>query len=247
MSTWADLITASLKRINVLQANESPSPEDQADAFLRLQDLMESWQTERLTQAYILRTTWTITSTKGTLASPYTVGTGGDINVLRPVIIDHVNYQDTSVTPTLERPLSYLTDDAWAAIPQKNLTGALPVACYYNPTYASGLGSIYLWMIPTQANLQGVLYAPSATATPVNLTDTVLLPPGYKRFIRENLAVELATEFLQNVPVDPTLVHSAMESKAQIKVANMRPLDMSIDAALTLRNGIYDINADVNR
>lgn len=244
MSTWSDLITSSFQRINFIQANEAPTADDMADAFTLLQELVESWQTQRLAAPYILRTTWTITSTKGTLASPYTVGTGGDINRVKPLYIDRVKYQDTSLSTTTEYDLTYLTDSAWASIPQKNLTSTLPVAAYYNPTYAtSGYGSLYLWMVPTQSNLQGVLYAPAATATPVNLSDTVTLPAGYKRFYRENLALELATTFLQNVPIDPQLRLSAAEAKADIKRANMRPLDMNIDPAL-VSTGHYDIQSD---
>lgn len=242
--TWNDVVTASLKRINVIQANETPSPTDAADAFLRLQDWVESiLQNDALTIPFLNRTTWTISATKGTLASPYTVGTGGDVSFLRPTILDDIRYQDTSTSPTTERSLVVLTDDAWEKIPQKNLTATLPQYAYYNPTYASSLGSLYLWPVPSQSNLQGVLYSPAGIAKPAALTDTILLPPGYLRFIRDNLAVELASEWRDSLPADPGLIKSAAESKAAIKRINMRPLDMTIDNALTSpKRGCYDIN-----
>ena len=241
--TVADLITAAMRRINALQENEQPTAAALEDGFQRLNDLMESWQTERLTIPYILRTTWTISSTKGTLASPYTVGSGGDIDVARPTFIDDIRYQDTSLSPTYEYPLVSLTDKEWQAIPQKNLTSPLPVYAYYNPTYANYLGSLYLWMVPTSATLQGVLYAPAQVAGFGSTATTIILPPGYQRFMRDNLAVELQPEFLQNVPIDPSLRASAIESKANIKRRNTRSNDMLTP---TFSRGIYSINADVN-
>lgn len=241
--TVRDLITAALRRINVLQAGAVPTPEDLADAFLRLQDLMDAWQTERLTIPFVQRTTWTITSTKGTLALPYTVGTGGDVNVLRPTIINWIRYQDTSVSPTAEYSLQMLTDDEWAAIQQKNLTSPLPVAAYYNPTYASNLGSLYLWQVPTSTTLQGVLYAPAGIAKFGSVDDVIILPPGYSRFIRENLAVELSGEWRDSLPPDPILIHAALESKANIKRINMRPLEI-LSYGIFDSRGVYDINSD---
>ena len=232
--TVSELITAAFRRINVIEANEAPMAQDFADAFARFNDWIDSvCQNERLLIHKITRTTWTISSTEGTIANPYTVGSGGDINIARPTFIDHVNFQDTSVSPTIEYPLTPLTDDAWAAIPQKNLTSTLPSAWYYNPTYATsaGYGNLYLWMVPTQSNLQGVLYAPQQVTQFSALTDTILLPPGYLRMLRDNLAVELAPEWNQGIPIDPGIVRSAAESMAMVKRANMRVMDLSIDAA----------------
>lgn len=227
-------------------AGEEPSAQDAGDAFLRLQDLMESWQTERLTIPYVLRTTWTITSVKGTLAAPYTVGVGGDINVIRPASHAHITglaYQNTSLTPVAEIPLDLYTDDGWRDQALKNQTGALPVAAYYNPTYAAGFGSLYLTPIPSTANLQGVFYAQAPVAKPVLATDVIILPAGYFRFIRDNLALELAPEFRPGLRTDPLLIKAAADSKANIKNANFRTRDMSLDPAL-VGGGGYDIETD---
>lgn len=246
--TVADLITASLRRINSLQAGEVPSPEDLADAFLRLNALMGKWRLRRLTIPYILRTTWTISSTKGTLASPYTVGTGGDINVARPPQPNEivVKFQDTSVSPTLEYPLTKFTDEAWEAIPQKNLTSTLPSGYYYSPTYAGSLGSLYLWMVPTQSNLQGVLYAPAGVANFTATSDSIVLPDGYDAFLEDQLAIDLWPIFREGDPMDQQLVQNAKDSEDAIKIANVRMLDMAMDPAVLVNGmgGHYDINSD---
>jgi hypothetical protein len=243
--TVADLIGNALQRINVVQAGESPSPDDQADAFARLNQLMGKWRLRRLTIPYTLRTTWNLTSTKGTLASPYTVGTAGDINILRPPQPNQlvVRYQDTTVSPTLELPLTKLDDEAWEKIPQKNLTSTLPTCYYYNPTYASGFGSLYLWMVPTQASLQGVIYSPAGVANFSAVSDTITLPDGYDTFIQDSLSVDLWPMFREGQQIDPVLIQSARDSEDAIKTANLRMVDLTLDPAFT-SGGYYDIQSD---
>lgn len=245
--TWADLIRRSFRRLNVGMAGEEPRPLDQADAFVLLQAWVDSLATEKLTIPYILRTVWTITATKGTLAVPYTVGLGGDINVARPgdsKFISAIKYQDTSLTPIQERPLFVYNDDQWAAQNIKGLTGTLPSAAYYNPTFAAGFGSLYLTPIPSQANLQGLFYAKAALAKPIAVTDVIVLPTGYERFIRDNFALELAPEYRPGLPLDRGLVRSAASSRLNIENANTRPLEMTLDPAVTVGCGGYNIFTD---
>jgi hypothetical protein len=243
----SDIITSALQRINVLQAGEVPSGEDMTDAFTTLNSLMGQWRLQRLTVPYLARTVWNLTAGKGKIGNPYTVGTGGDVNIARPSQPNSivVRYQDTSVTPTLERPLTPLTDDAWAAIPQKDLTSPLPSNYYYQPTYTGSLGSLYLWLVPTSATLQGVIYAPAGMSNFAAVTDTIILPDGYDHFITENLAVHLAPEFRENLPIDPTIKESAEDAMRWVKTANFRMMDLSVDAALTTKHGFrYSILSD---
>src|SRR5258705_358134 len=94
-TTVRRLITAALKRINVIQENETPGAEMMADSFERFNDLVDSiCSNERLLIYSITRTTWTIVSGTQT----YTVGPSGTVNITRPQYIDHINYQDTSLS-----------------------------------------------------------------------------------------------------------------------------------------------------
>lgn len=223
-----DLCTAALSRINVIESNQAPPADLLKIAFDRFNDLVDNvCANERLTIYSITETTFTITNGKQT----YTLGTGGDISVVRPVFIDHWTFTDSAFSPAFERPLVVLTDDAWTAIPIKTSTSPYPTYAYYNPTFTSGaLGTLKLWPVPTSTTLTGNVYAPAAVTRFASLTDTIALPPGYNRFLRDNLAVELAGELGENTPVDPRLLASARESKANIKRANIRLNDMTIDA-----------------
>jgi len=233
--TTRDLIAAALKRIGVLDAAETPAPADQADVLQRLNDLIDGWATERLTIYTTTRTTWPLVANQAS----YTIGIGGDVNVARPVFIENLRFQDSSVTPSLEMFLAPLTDDAYAAIPQKGLTAVYPNSYYYNPTYP--FGTVTFWMIPNVSYLQGVMYAATAVSE-LGLNDTIALPPGYRRFLRDNLAVEVAPEF--DVEPSQTLVMAAMESKANIKRANIRLQDLHVDPILRPRMGAYNIYSD---
>jgi hypothetical protein len=241
MATYLDLITASLKRIGVVGAGQTPSSEDASDALLRLNAMLDSFATERLVVPSITRTTWTIVS--GTAA--YTVGASGTVNVTRPVFIQDVRFIDTSQDPDLEMGLTMLTDQAYANIPQKASTAPFPTCWYYNPTYTStGFGTLTFWPVPTSATLQGVLYAPAALAQVAAVGTTMLLQPGYQWFLQENLAVACAPEW--GVPVPPELRESAREAKANIKRANIRIVEQATweGAMLGGRGYGYNILSD---
>lgn len=242
--TVSQLITAALQDLRVLQVGESASANDAAYGLNRLNDWINGLATEGLTVYSRVRTTWTISS-----ASNYTIGTGATINCARPtgpMAIENVGFQDTSVSPTIEYNLGpVLTEDAYAGIAQKALTSVYPQSVYYNPTFSSGFGLIYLWPIPTSSTLQGVIY----TQVPVDefsaLADTISLPPGYRRFLRTGLAKELASAF--DSPLTPDLQQAAIESKADIKRANQRLMDLSSGVAGILFGGAgphYNIYSD---
>jgi hypothetical protein len=242
--TVSELITASMQDLRILQVSETASANDAAYALARLNDWINSMATEGLTIYGQARTTWTIST-----AASYTIGAGGVINCARPtgpMGITNIGFQDTSVSPTIEYNLgTALTEDAYAGIAQKALTSVYPQAAYYNPTFTSGLGLIYLWPIPTSTTLQGVIYTPVPVSEFTAISDTISLPPGYRRFLRTGLAKEIAAAF--DAPLTPDLQQAAMESKADIKRANQRLSDLSSGVAGLLFGGAgphYNIYSD---
>lgn len=224
MATVQDWVTEALEELGLIGAGDTPSSADSDFAFRRFNRFIDRCKAERMAYPLpLVRTTWTITQT-----ASFTVGSGGTVNVARPVYVDHVSYQDPALSTPEEIPLTPLTDDAYAAWPMKTQTSTLPTAFYYSPTFASSLATLYLLPIAT-TSLTGVLYAPSPVAEYAALTTSVVLPPGYHEFFVTNLAVALASGF--KVPVDPELRERARESKATVKRSNTRLMDMSIEAA----------------
>jgi len=232
--TVSELITASLQDLRVLQVGETVSANDATFALDRLNDWINGLANEGLTVYAQARTTWTIST-----AASYTIPTG-------PMDITNIGFQDTSVSPTIEYNLGpVLTEDAYAGIAQKGLTSVYPQAAYYNPTWTSGLGLIYLWPLPTSTTLQGVIYTPVPVAEFASLSTTISLPPGYRRFLRTGLAKELSSAF--DAPLTAEQQQAAMESKADIKRANQRLTDMSSGVSGMLFGGAgphYNIYSD---
>lgn len=239
----SDLLTAALKRVNVVQAGQVANGDDLRDCFDFANLWMDSMANERLMIPYVGRTAFTITTAKGTPTNPYTVGTGGDISLAKPVFMDDgLNFYDTSVSPINEIPINLLTQSAYQGLVQKTQTGTYPIYGHYNATYASGLGSLFLNPIPTSSTLIGVLYSPAAVQQFTSLSQTLVLPPGYKFFMQENLAVFFASTFRENLPVDPELKESARATKRNIKAINVPMTDLSIDAGALLPGRGYRSN-----
>jgi hypothetical protein len=227
MATIGDVITASLQDLGLVSASESPSADDSALALSRVNDWIDGLATQNLTVYTNARTTWTITSGK----TSYTVGTGGDVSCTRPIAptdILNIGYQDTSVSPVQEYLLGRpLTEDGYAALTPKSLTATYPQYWYYNPTFASSLGTLTPWPVPTSSTLQGVIYTPVPVTEFTGLTDTILLPPGYRRYYRTSLALELAPSF--SVVPSPGLQQIANEAATEVKRSNQRLMDLSLD------------------
>jgi hypothetical protein len=77
------------------------------------------------------------------------------------------------------------------------------------------------------------------------ISDTIALPPGYRRFMRTNLAKELASAF--DSPLTPDIQQAAAESKADVKRANERLMDLSSGVAGLIFGGAgphYNIYSD---
>lgn len=224
MATVRDVAIDALTELGVLAAGET-IPADEAAAVLRaVNRMVDQMAAERLAIYTVTRNTWTITASNLT---PYTVGTGGTINIARPVYVEAVCFVDTSLPKPVEfPPLVQYTDDEWQRVSIKALTSTYPRACYYNPTFP--LGTLNLWPIPTVATLQGILYAPQAVTEFASLDTTVSLPPGYRRMLVKNLAMEMAPSY-EKQP-HPLLVQQASESKATVKRSNVRPSEIQFGA-----------------
>ena len=233
--TAADAIADAMSDLGILAAGETPAADDVVAGLRSLNRLVDGWAAERLLIYTVTRSTWTIVSNTAT----YTVGPGGDINMARPVPINHVRYYDTAFTPLIERELSPLTDDAWALLKAKGQTNNIPTLYYYNSTYP--LGTLTLWPIPQSTSLVGLVYAPEAVAEFTDPTTTIILPPGYRRMIVKNLAVELASSYGKEA--GPSVQQAADESMAVVMRANKHIIDLSFppDALVPSSKKFYNI------
>jgi hypothetical protein len=225
MATVRDCVTDALRELGVLAAGEVASADDEIAGLAALNRLVDMWAAERLQIYTNSRNLFTIVS--GT--ADYEVGPTTVTGCIMPfpMFVEHVNYLDSAINPSLEYQLQPLTNDAWARVPIKTLQSPRPTCYYWNATFP--LGTLTLWPVPTAATLQGVLYAPEQVAEFSGLSTTIVLPPGYRRMIVKNLAVELSPSYER--PASQELTRQAMESVSVVKRSNIQLMDMQIELA----------------
>ena len=231
VSTVADICRGALQALGVLASGEVMSAADGDLALELLNGLLDQWAADNRAIYFSTRTVKAITPSDGS----YTVGAGGDVDIVRPVFLDDVRLIDTAPTPDLETPLLQLTDAAYREWPNKALENTMPQAWWYNPTFSTARGTLELLPIPTGTTLQFALYSPTAVARQAALTSAFSLPPGYERMLRTNLALELAAPFESQVSAG--LAKAAAESMGVVKRANARPAELKLDPAALIGVG----------
>lgn len=218
MDTVRDLIGGSLRLIGAIDPGESPDPEETNDALGTFNDFLDALGVERLMLPFTASVQYATIPTQAS----YSVGPGADWNGIRP--------QDV-ITATLrvgnvDVPLTKMSLDQYSDIPVKTTLSPQPQYFYYEAQYP--LGRFVLFPIPTV--IVGVIITQQALFQQVTL-DTVIttLPPGYRRMLRYNLALELAPEY-SRATVSAQVRSIAADSKAKIKGANSVSLDASFDS-----------------
>lgn len=234
-------IEAALKRIGVIAQGESVSANDATDSLKRLNEWIDGLGTHRLTMHYVARTTKVLAA--GTAS--YTIGSGGSINLVRPVFIDHVGLIiDNTADPVTEIPITLFSDQQWQAIAQKDFDSTLSQGIYYDHNFnASSFGLVYPWPIPTVGTTSLVLYTPGAGVSEfADLTTEYVFPQGWRRALGKNLIVELADEF--GKPISGTMQADAADALADVKRVNLRMPEMGLDPMFSGTGAYYDIETD---
>ena len=210
MATGATIIDGALRKLGQIEAGETPTTDEYADALEALNDILDSLNNERLV-CFALQTE-TLTLVNGD--NSYTVGTSGDLNTTRPVEIVSAYV----VSGYISYPVEIISEEEYAEIPDKTTTADWPTHMVYRPTIASSLGNVVVYPTPNgTATLKlvtrVVLSSVATTAT------TVTLPPGWNRYLTNQLAIEIAPEY-ETTP-SPSVLKAASEALAGIKKANL--------------------------
>lgn len=218
MSTVSDLIKGSLRLIGAIAQGETPSSNASADALSALNDMLESWSNDGFLIYHQVIESLTLTAS----TASYTIGSSGAFNTTRPVRIANALVKQSGSND--EIPIRIYNEDEWAQISDKTLTSILPQGIYYDPNFALGL--IYVWPVPS-ANGTLILCSDKPLTTYSLISEDVTLPPGYKKALRYNLAMELAPEYGKAISQD--IATQAVESKALIMRSNTKPVYMRSD------------------
>lgn len=219
--TALDLIKGAYRLIGVIAEGETPEAEDANIALSALNALLDAWKIEPLLIYDLQEESFALAPGDGA----YSIGAGQDFNTTRPEAVVSAFVRDSS---GIDRPLTVFEFDRWDQIPDKDAAGT-PEALSYEPSYP--YGQIKLWPAPAaSATLHIRTHKPLTGA--LTLAAQILVPAGYERAIRFNLAVELAPEFGREAP--PTVQRVATESKANLKMNNTRVPQMQVDSGLLI-------------
>lgn len=218
MATVLDIVNRALHLIGAKDPAESATAQEAADGLVSLNDMLDSWFTDRLFVYRLAQTSysWPVGQTS------QTIGIGGNINVARPVRVE----DSYLISGQVSYPLATLTKQGYDAIQLKGLSVNFPQWVYYDPTYP--LGTVYLYPVPASTLDLRLNYWLQLTQFSA-VTDVVDFPPGYKRAITYNLAVEIAGEYGMQVP--PVVAAIAQRAAGNIKRLNSQPQLATIEAA----------------
>lgn len=232
ITTVGDIITSALSKVLVNNAQDTLSSADTQLAFDALGVLIDALGIERLACYALTTTAHPLTGGTGS----YTIGTGGAFNVDRPARIENAFVRLSSGSNSVDYPVEIIPQAQWDTIRVKDIAG-IPRKLFYDTQYP--LGTIWLYPEPLLSDYTLYLnsYLPIATYT--STADAIDLPPGYKRMLIHNLAVEIAPDF--GVNPDQTVIKIANESKRLIKRINTPDPVMTVDPAIATKRGTWNI------
>ena len=210
MATAGDIINGSLRLIGMLAEGEVPSSETSDDALNAMNQMIESWNTERLsvysTQDQVFN--WPPATISRTL------GPSGDFIGNRPVQLDDATYFRDPATG-ISYGIKIINQQQYDGIAVKTVTSTYPQVMWVNMTYPDI--EMYVYPVPTKV-LEFHVVSVNELTQPVNLATDLAFPPGYLRCFRYNLACELAPEF--GTEPSRQVQRIAMTSKRNIKRIN---------------------------
>jgi len=234
MATAGDIINGSLRLIGQLAEGEVPSADTAQDALNAMNQMIDSWSTERLavfaTQEQVF--IWP------TSAASRTLGPTGDFVGERPIKVDDSTYFKDS-TSGLSFGIKLINQQQYNAIALKTVTSTYPQVMWVNETYPNIEMTIY--PMPFKA-LEWHIVSVQPLSSAATLATDLSFPPGYLRAFRYNLACELAPEF--GVEPSPQVQRIAMTSKRNLKRINNPGDIMSMPFPLMGRRQRYNIFAN---
>ena len=233
MATAGDIINGSLRLLGVLAEGEVPSAETSQDALNAMNQMIDSWNTERLsvfsTQDQVF--TWPA----GTLSR--TLGPSGDFVGNRPVLLDDATYFVDPGTG-VSYGIKFINQQQYDGIAVKTVTSTYPQVMFINMTFPD----IEMFVYPKPIrDLEWHFISVEELTQPATLATQLHFPPGYLRAFRYNLATEMAPEF--GMEPTPQVMRIAMTSKRNLKRINNPDDIMSMPYSLIATRQRFNIFA----
>jgi hypothetical protein len=231
-TTAGDQINRALRLLGVLAEGETPSAATSQDALLAMNQMIDSWNTERLsvfaTQDQVF--SWPAGEIRRTL------GPTGDFVGNRPVLLDDATYY--RAPSGVSYGIKFINQDQYNGIAVKTATSTFPQVIFVNETFPNV--EMFIYPKPTQT-LEWHFISVQELSQPANLATQLHFPPGYMRAFTYNLAMEIAPEF--GVEPSPQVQRIAMTSKRNLKRINNPNDIMSLPYGVVANKQRFNIYA----
>ena len=233
MTTAGDIINGSLRLLGVLAEGEVPSAETSQDALNAMNQMIDNWNTERLsvfaTQDQMF--TWP----SGVLSR--TLGPSGNFIGSRPVLLEDSTYFRDPGTG-ISYGIKFINQQQYNGIAVKTVTSTFPQVIFVNMTFPDI--EMYIYPRPTR-DLEWHFISVEELTQPATLATQLHFPPGYLRAFRYNLATEMSPEF--GMEPSAQVMRIAMTSKRNLKRINNPDDIMSMPYSLVATRQRYNIFA----
>ena len=234
MTTSAgDQINGAMRLIGMLAEGETPSAAASQDALSAMNQMIDSWNTERLsvfsTQDQVF--TWPASTLSRTL------GPTGNFVGNRPVLLEDSTYFRDAAT-NVSYGIKIINQQQYNGIAVKTVTSTYPQVMWVNMTYPDI--EMYVYPVPLRP-LEWHFVSVEKLTQPAVLATTLSFPPGYLRAFKYNLACEIAAEF--GVEPSPQVQRIAMTSKRNLKRINNPDDVMAMPYGIVANRQRYNIYA----
>ena len=233
MATAGDQINRALRLLGVLAEGETPSAAVSQDALTAMNQMIDSWNTEKLsifsTQNQVF--TWPASTISRTL------GPTGNFVGNRPVLVEDSTYFRDPLT-NVSYGIKIINQQQYDGIAVKTVTSTYPQVLWINMTYPNI--ELFVYPVPIR-DLEWHFVSVEELTQPAGLATDLALPPGYLRAFTYNLACEMAPEF--GVEPSPQVKRIAMTSKRNIKRINNPDDVMSMPYSLIATRQRFNVYA----
>jgi len=231
--TAGEQINRALRLLGILAEGETPSASMSNDALMAMNQMIDSWNTERL--SVFCTQDQTFTWPAGQITR--TLGPSGNFIGLRPVLLDESTYYRDAST-NVSFGIKFINQQQYNGIAVKTVTSTYPQVIFVNMGFPDVTMTIYPQ--PTR-DLEWHFISVQKLDEPATLVTDLLFPPGYLRAFTYNLAMELAPEF--GIEPSPQVQRIAMTSKRNLKRINNPDDVMSMPYAIVATRQRFNIYA----
>jgi len=233
-ATANDIISRAYRILGDLGTGEALTAAQADDGLEALNAMVDSFSIERLMIYHVRQEslTWPANTTSRT------IGDGGDFDTHRPDRVENGTYFEDA------NSIAYAVDvirnrSVYDNIYDKTVTSSYPEILFYDPSMT--LGTLYVYPVPA-SSLTLKLNSWQPLQVFDSLTETLTLPPGYRRMLAYNLAKELEAE--SGLVLSMGAHQIANKSKAIVKRQNSLPIISQTESAYVLHGrGRSDIVA----